>query len=136
MFLSRKTVPLMVAQGGGSIVNTASVAGVGGGAAGAAYTVAKHGLVGLTRQTAFRYALEGVRCNAIAAGAVETNIMQSVDPNKMDAAGSARCQTYYAAIPGNLKPEEIANLALFLASDEARHINGAIIPADAGWTSS
>lgn len=136
MFLSRKVVPLMVAQGGGSIVNTASVAGVGGGAAGAAYTVSKHGLVGLTRQTAFRYALEGVRCNAIAAGAVETNIMQSVDPSKMDEAGSARCQAYYAAIPGQLKPEEIANLALFLASDEAGHINGAIIPADAGWTAS
>lgn len=136
MYLSRKVVPLMAAQGGGSIVNTASVAGVGGGAAGAAYTVSKHGLVGLTRQTAFRYALEGVRCNAIAAGAVETNIMQSVDPSKMDEAGSARCQAYYAAIPGQLKPEEIANLALFLASDEAGHINGAIIPADAGWTAS
>ncbi len=136
MYLSRKVVPLMVAQGGGSIINTASVAGVGGGAAGAAYTVSKHGLVGLTRQTAFRYALEGVRCNAIAAGAVETNIMQSVDPSKMDEAGSARCQAYYAAIPGQLKPEEIANLALFLASDEAGHINGAIIPADAGWTAS
>ncbi len=134
MYLSRKAVPIMVAQGGGAIINTASVAGVGGGAAGAAYTVSKHALVGLTRQTAFRYALEGVRCNAIAAGAVETNIMQSVDPTKMDAAGSGRCQAYYGVIPAQLKPEEIANLALFLASDESMHINGAIIPADAGWT--
>ena len=82
MYLSRKAVPLMVAQGGGSIVNTASLAGIGGGAAGAAYTISKHALVGLTRQTAYRYALEGVRCNAIAAGAVETNIMQSVDPDQ------------------------------------------------------
>ena len=134
MYLSRKVVPLMVAQGGGSIVNTASVAGIGGGAAGAAYTASKHGLVGLTRQTAYRYALEGVRCNAIAAGAVETNIMQSVDPSKMDAAGSARCQAYYGVIPAQLKPEEIANLALFLASDESVHINGSIIPADGGWS--
>lgn len=135
MYLTRKALPVMLGGGGGSIINTASVAGVGGGAAGLAYTVSKHGLVGLTKQTAFRYAQEGIRCNAIAAGAVETNIMQSVDPTKMDPAGSARCQTYYAAIPGQLKPEEIANLALFLASDESTKINGAIIPADAGWLS-
>lgn len=134
MFLTRKAIPAMKAAGGGSIINTASVAGVGGGAAGLAYTVSKHGLVGMTKQTAFRYAQEGIRCNAIAAGAVETNIMQSVDPTKMDQAGSARCQTYYAAIPGQLKATDIANLALFLASDDSKMINGAIIPADAGWT--
>lgn len=134
MYLSRKAIPIMVAQGGGSIVNTASLAGIGGGAAGAAYTTSKHALVGLTRQTAYRYALEGIRCNALACGAVETNIMQSVDPTKMDPAGSARCQAWYGVIPAQLKPEEIANLALFLASDESVHINGAIIPADGGWS--
>jgi len=135
MYLTRKAIPAMMADGGGSIVNTVSVAGVGGGAAGLAYTVSKHGLVGMTKQTAFRYAQEGIRCNAIAAGAVETNIMQSVDPTKMDPAGSARCQTYYAAIPGQLQPDDIAQLALFLASDASTKINGAIIPADAGWLS-
>ncbi len=114
----------MLADRGGSIINTASVAGVGGGAAGLAYTVSKYGIVGLTKQTAFRYAQEGIRCNAIAAGAVETNIVASIDPNKMDPAGSARCNTYYAAIPGQLKATDIANLALFLASDEAKMING------------
>lgn len=135
MYITRKAMPVLLADGGGSIINTASVAGVGGGAAGLAYTVSKHGIVGLTKQTAFRYAQEGVRCNAIAAGAVETNIMASVDPNKMDPAGSARCNTYYAAIPGQLKATDIAHLALFLASDESKMINGAIIPADAGWLS-
>ncbi len=134
MYLSRKAVPLMIGQGGGSIVNTASVAALGGGAAGAAYTVSKHGLVGLTKNTAFVYTQEGVRCNAIAAGAVETNIMQSVDATKMDPKGSARFNTFYAAIPGQLKPSDIAQLALFLASDESKMINGAIIPADAGWS--
>jgi NAD(P)-dependent dehydrogenase (short-subunit alcohol dehydrogenase family) len=134
MYLSRKAVPIMAGQGSGSIVNTASVAGLGGGAAGAAYTVSKHGLIGLTRNTAFVYGPEGVRCNAIAAGAVETNIMQSVDAEKMDPKGSARFNTWYAAIPGQLQALDIANLALFLASDEAKMINGAIIPADAGWT--
>ena len=107
---------------------------MGGGAAGCAYTVSKHGVIGLTRNTAFRYTQEGIRCNAIVAGAVETNIMQSVDPTKMDPAASARCQTWYAAIPGQLKATDIANLALFLASDESKLINGAAIPADAGWT--
>jgi NAD(P)-dependent dehydrogenase (short-subunit alcohol dehydrogenase family) len=135
MYLTRKAIPAMKASGGGAIVNTASVAGVGGGAAGLAYTVSKHGIVGMTKQTAFRYAQEGIRCNAIAAGAVETNIMQSVDASQMDPAGSARCQTYYAAIPGQLKPADIASLALFLASDESKMITGAIVPADAGWLS-
>ena len=134
MFLSRRAVPIMLSQGGGSIVNTTSLAGLGGGAAGAAYTVSKHGLIGLTRNTAFVYGPEGVRCNAIAAGAVETNIMASIDPTKMDPKGSARYGTWYAAIPGQLKAEDIAQLALFLASDESKMINGAIIPADAGWS--
>ena len=134
MFLSRKAVPIMVAQGGGSIVNTASLAGLGGGAAGVAYTTSKHALIGLTRNTAFVYTQDGVRCNAIAAGAVETNIMQSVDPTKMDPKASARFQTWYAAIPGQLKAMDVAQLALFLASDESKMINGAIIPADAGWS--
>ncbi|MBE0477008.1 MAG: SDR family oxidoreductase [Coriobacteriia bacterium] len=134
MYLSRKAVPVMVGHGGGSIINTASVAGLGGGAAGAAYTVSKHGVIGLTRNTAFVYGPDNVRCNAIAAGAVETNIMQSVDASKMCPKGSARYNTWYAAIPATLKAVDIAHLALYLASDESRYINGAIIPADAGWT--
>lgn len=134
MYLSRLAVPIMVGQGGGSIVNTSSLAGLGGGAAGAAYTVSKHALIGLTRSTAFVYTHDGVRCNAIAAGAVETNIMQSVNQAKMDPKGSARFQTWYAAIPAQLKATDIANLALFLASDESKMINGAIIPADGGWS--
>lgn len=135
MYLTRKAIPVMKRDGGGSIINTASVAGIGGGAAGLAYTVSKHGVVGLTKQTAFRYVHEGIRCNAIAAGAVTTNIQDSVDVTKMDPEGSARCQTYYGVIPGQLDATDIANLALFLASDESQQINGAIIPADAGWVS-
>lgn len=133
-YLTRRAIPELLKQGGGSIINVASVAGVGGGAAGAAYTVSKHGVIGLTRNTAWRYAKEGIRCNAIVAGAVETNIMASVDTSKMDAKGSARSQAYYAAIPATLKPMDIANLALFLASDESRMINGASIAADGGWS--
>src|SRR5512143_950802 len=133
MYLTRKTVPIMIKQGGGSIVMIASAAGLGGGTAGAAYTVSKHALIGLTKQTAWRYFADGVRCNAIAAGGVETNIVQSVDRTKMDPMGSARLMPFIKAMPGLLKANDIANLALFLASDESRMINGAIIPADAGW---
>lgn len=135
MYLTRRAIPEMRGSGGGSIINIASVAGVGGGAAGLAYTVSKHGLIGMTKQTAWRYAQEGIRCNAIVAGAVATNIMQSVDPTKMDPAGTARCQAYYAAIPGQLQPGDIASLALFLAGDESTRINGALVAADAGWLS-
>jgi NAD(P)-dependent dehydrogenase (short-subunit alcohol dehydrogenase family) len=134
MFLSRKAVPLMIERGGGSIVNTASAAGVGGGAAGTAYTASKHALVGLTRSTAYTYALQGIRCNAMACGAVETNIMQSVDSTKLDMEGAARYQAYQQLAPAYLKPGEVASLALFLASDESKHLNGAIIPIDGGWT--
>lgn len=134
MYLSRLVVPRLVAQGGGSIVNVASVAGVGGGAAGAAYTTSKHALIGLTRNTAFTYAPDKVRCNAIVAGAIATNIMQSVDPTKMDPKATSRYQTWYAAIPATLDPVDIAELTLFLVSDASRHINGACIAADGGWT--
>jgi NAD(P)-dependent dehydrogenase (short-subunit alcohol dehydrogenase family) len=65
---------------------------------------------------------------------VETNIQQSMDMATVDQAGAARYGAYQALIPAYLKPIEIAQLALFLASDEAKHVNGAIIPIDGGWT--
>lgn len=134
MYLCRRSIPIMLKQGGGSIINIASVAGMGGGAAGVAYTVSKHALVGLTRNTAWMYGLKGIRCNALACGGVETNIMSSVDPTKMDPEGSKRAGLYASIMPSMLKPIDIANLALFLAADESRSINGTIISADAGWS--
>jgi len=134
VYLSRKAIPLMIARGGGSVIMTASAAGSGGGAAGAAYTISKHALIGLTRSTAYSYALQGIRCNAMACGGVETNIQQSIDPATVDQAGAARYGAYQALIPAFLKPIEIAQLALFLASDDSKHVNGAIIPIDGGWT--
>jgi NAD(P)-dependent dehydrogenase (short-subunit alcohol dehydrogenase family) len=134
MYAMRRAVPLMLAQGGGAIVNIASVAGVGGGSAGAAYTTSKHALIGLTKSTAFQYAKQGLRCNAIVSGGVTTNIMQSVDPAKLDQAALGRIGAWHAANPGMLEPIDIANAVLFLASPEARYINGALLPADMGWT--
>ena len=133
MYLMRRAIPHMVNNGGSAIVNIASVAGMGGGAAGVAYTASKHALIGMTQSTAWRYVHEGVRCNAIVAGAVETNIQASIDPTRMDPKGTERCQVYYGLIPAQLKAIDIAHLVLFLSSDEARYINGAIVPADGGW---
>ena len=134
MFTMRRAIPRMVEQGGGAIVNVASTAGIAGGAAGAAYTASKHALVGLTRNTAWMYAQRGVRCNAICPGGTKTHIAESMPMDRVDPAGAARAGAYAALIPAMLDPEDIAGLALFLASDESRRINGAVIPADAGWT--
>ena len=134
LFTMRKAIPYMLKQGAGSIVNIASTAGIEGGAAGAAYTISKHGLVGLTRNTAWMYAKQGVRCNAICPGGTRTNIGETMPQDRLDLAGAARAGLYATLIPATLEPEDIAALALFLVSDESRNINGAIIPADAGWT--
>jgi NAD(P)-dependent dehydrogenase (short-subunit alcohol dehydrogenase family) len=134
MFTMRRAVQQMQRQGSGSIINIASVGGLHGGAAGAAYTVSKHALIGLTRNTAWMYARQGLRCNAICPGATATNIAETMPSDRLDPAGAARAAEYAALIPAVLDPSDIAALALFLASDESRHINGAIIPADAGWT--
>jgi NAD(P)-dependent dehydrogenase (short-subunit alcohol dehydrogenase family) len=134
LYTMRRAVPQMVKQGGGSIVNIASTAGIEGGAAGAAYTASKHGLVGLTRNTAWMYAKQGIRCNAICPGGTQTNIAETMPQERLDVAGATRAGAYASLIPAVLQPEDIAALALFLASDESRYINGAIIPADAGWT--
>jgi NAD(P)-dependent dehydrogenase (short-subunit alcohol dehydrogenase family) len=133
MFTSRKAVQYMLEHGGGSIINISSTAGIHGGAAGAAYTASKHAIVGLTRNTAWMYAQKGIRCNAICPGATKTNIGETMPADRMDPAGSARAQAFAALAPAYLEPEDIAGLAVFLASDDAHRINGTIVPADAGW---
>lgn len=133
MYTMRRAVPAMVAAGGGAIVNIASTAAVSGGAAGAAYTTSKHALLGLTKNTAWMYATKGVRCNAICPGATVTNIAETMPQDKLDPDGGARAGAFAGLIPLYLSADDIANLALFLASDEAVHINGAVITADGGW---
>lgn len=133
MFASRRAVQEMLKQGSGSIINIASTAALHGGAAGAAYTSSKHALLGLTRSTAWMYAKRGIRCNAICPGGTATNIAESMPQDKLDMTGAARAGEFAHLIPGFLQPSDIASLALFLASDESKMINGAVITADAGW---
>lgn len=134
MYTMRRAVQQMLVQElGGSIVNVGSTASVSGGAAGAAYTASKHGLLGLTRNTAWMYAKRGIRCNLIAPGGTKTNIAESMPQDRLELTGAQRAGAFAQMIPNFLEPLDIANLALFLASDESRLINGAIITADGGW---
>jgi NAD(P)-dependent dehydrogenase (short-subunit alcohol dehydrogenase family) len=130
----RRAIPLMLQQGGGSIVNTASEAGLRGGAAGTPYTVSKHGVVGLTKSIAFHYGDQGIRCNAVCPGSVETAIgLGGGTPHE---AGLAKVMALLPHTPAArvAKPEQLASVIAFLASGEASNVNGAILPADYGWS--
>lgn len=133
MQLTRKVLEGMVAQGRGSIINIASVCGLQGGRAGAAYTASKHGLIGLTKNTAFMYADKGIRCNAICPGYVATELY-AAGLSAPSALGMERALAGRSLSPRAAQPEEIAGIALFLASDESGSINGAAMVADSGWT--
>lgn len=130
-YAMRAVMPIMLKQGKGVILNIASVGGLFGSRAGAAYTASKHALIGLTKNTGFMYAQKGIRCNAIAPGGVNTHIADSLIP---DALGYERCISGASLMPRMGEPEEIAQIAAHLCSDEASFINGAIITADGGWT--
>ncbi|WNS45363.1 SDR family oxidoreductase [Paenibacillus sp. MMS20-IR301] len=132
MRATRKVLPIFLAKKQGVILNVASVGGLYGARAGAAYTASKHAVTGFTRNTGFMYAQAGIRCNAIAPGGVETNIGSTM--THINEFGMGRTQPGMALNPRMGKPGEIAQLALFLASDEASFINGAIVTADGGWT--
>jgi NAD(P)-dependent dehydrogenase (short-subunit alcohol dehydrogenase family) len=126
----RKVLPLMIANGGGAIVNTCSAAALSGGRAGAAYTVSKHGLLGLTRSIAWFYGDQGIRCNAVAPGAIQTKMHMRETPNQ---AGFEKYTKYFQTIPPHGKAMEVAEVACFLASDAARYVNGEIVSVDGGW---
>lgn len=128
----RKVIPIFLEKGEGVIVNTASTGGYSGAHAGAAYTASKHAVIGITKNTGFMYAQKGIRCNAIAPGATITNISSTI--NNVDEFGASRTKVTQGVIPRIGQPEEIAQVALFLASDESSFVNGAVISADGGWT--
>ena len=127
---ARVAIPHMLASGGGSIINTSSAAGMCGGRGGAAYTTSKHGVVGLTRSVAWFYGPKGIRCNALAPGAIAT-AMQRMVPHPE---GFERMQSYFSTVPPHGKSADVADAALFLASDESRYVNGTVLRVDGGWT--
>ncbi|CAM4441085.1 NAD(P)-dependent dehydrogenase (short-subunit alcohol dehydrogenase family) [Paenibacillus endophyticus] len=131
MRTTRKVLPIFTERKSGVIVNIASAGGLQGSRAGAAYTAAKHAIVGFTKNVGFQYAPLGIRCNAIAPGGVKTNIGSSMQaPNSF---GMERAMIGMGINPRVGEPEEIAKVALFLASDDASFVNGTVVAADAGW---
>jgi 3-oxoacyl-[acyl-carrier protein] reductase len=129
--VTKAALPTMLEGGGGAIVNMASIAGFVARGGGVAYTSAKHGVIGLTKQMAADYGLQGIRVNAICPGAVETAMTKKILED-----GEAAVIESINAVPAgrHAQPEEIANLALFLANDESSFVHGAAYVIDGGWT--
>lgn len=133
MYCMRAATRKMAESGTGSIVNVASAAGVMG-CGGAAYVASKAAIVGITRHTALRFAGTGIRCNAICPGTIVTPMVAGMNTSNMDMDMFGQMAKH-----GDLKvqpcmPEDVANILLFLASDESRAITGQAIVTDFGST--
>ena len=124
-------IPAMLEDGGGAIVNTASVAGILGFPNLSPYVASKHGVIGLTKSAAVEFSSDGVRVNAVCPGVIETPMVaraQEEDPETMEATA--------AATPiGRLgQPEEIASAAAWLCSDDASFVTGESLVVDGGFS--
>ena len=127
-------LPQMMKQRSGSIINTASIAGIVGIKGGTPYAAAKAGVIAMTRVAALEYGRYNIRVNAICPGAIETPMAQrirgeGVEPNP-------RAIKRISVLERMAQPEEIARVALFLASDDASFATGAPFIIDGGWTAS
>ncbi|MEO8605209.1 MAG: SDR family NAD(P)-dependent oxidoreductase [bacterium] len=131
MLCARAALPSIIERGGGAIINIASTSGVAGNWNQGAYVSAKHGLIGLTRSLALDYAAQGVRANAICPGFIETSRSLGFSAHNRGPDWQAK---KLADIPlGRFgRPDDVAALAAFLASDDAAYISGAVIPVDGG----
>ena len=127
----RYVAEAMLKNGGGSIVNTASSAGVTGQASVVTYSATKHGIVGMTKSLVAEYAKDGLRVNAIAPGPTETPMVKTFFEDNPDMKASAE-----AGIPQKRlgTPEEVAELVAFLLTSKAQYINGDTIRIDGGFT--
>jgi NAD(P)-dependent dehydrogenase (short-subunit alcohol dehydrogenase family) len=130
--LSRRAVLKMKRQGGGSIVNTASTAAMGGGRAGPAYTASKAGVVALTQNIAVTCAEFGIRCNAILPGGTDTGMAHTNgDPGTELSERGLALLARLTGKPAAADPRQIARVAVFLAGDDADRVSGAALPVDA-----
>lgn len=129
----RRAVQVFLEQGqGGNIINVASVGALRT-CAGAVYCASKAAVVSMTKNTAFMYMPDGIRCNAIAPGGITTEISGSMGmPNKN---GYGRVQKVLACAPAPGEADQIAKAALFLASDDSSYVSGDVLVVDGGWIS-
>lgn len=121
----------MLENGGGSIINTASVAGIAGASRLAAYVASKHGVVGLTKSAAMEYGNKGIRVNAICPGPIRTRMLESL----MDSHPDMEKALYgHTAMKRLGEAQEIANAAVWLLSDQSSYVTGIAMPVDGGMT--
>jgi meso-butanediol dehydrogenase / (S,S)-butanediol dehydrogenase / diacetyl reductase len=126
----KHAIPIMAENGGGAIVNNASINALAGLSGADAYTAAKGGVVSLTRVLAVDWGPRNIRINCICPGVVDTPMVAPVLADEQ----MATFMRENTPLGRLASPEEIARVALFLASDEASYLNGAVIPVDGGWT--
>ena len=131
-WIMREAMPLLIASGGGSIVNIGSYAALRGNH-GPSYTAAKAGLEGLTKSVAFEFAKQNVRCNIIHPGGCATRLTMGGHPYHT---AMQSMSAIMQAMPVNSfgQPEDIARACVFLCSDDAKWINGAVISIDGGMS--
>ena len=129
-FLSMKhEIPAMLANGGGAIINTASVSGLVASPGQSAYIASKHGLLGLTRAAALEYAKQGIRVNAICPAATRTEMVK-----RWFSMPGVEERVIAAMPPGRIaEPEEVAKAVLFLASESASYVSGHPLVIDGGF---
>lgn len=133
MRATRQVIPVFLQNGSGNIINMASISGLtGGGRGGFTYTATKHAVIGMTKNIASHYGPQEIRCNAIAPAQVQTNLTQNMDG--IDEVGMKLSVRGVNLMPKAATTEDIANIALFLASNESSYINGTVIAADVDWS--
>ena len=132
--LSQAAARVMAKQGSGSIIHNSSVGGIVGFPTMAAYGASKGGLAQLARSMATDLAPMGIRVNAICPGVVDTQMPRRYLKDVEDKDGAIRQMEAMHLLNRLARPEEIVNVALFLASDEASYMTGAVIPVDGGLT--
>jgi len=130
----KAAVPAMLRRGGGSIVITSSVAGVRGGPRLAPYVTSKHAVIGLMKSAAKEFAGNGIRVNTVNPSPVETRMIRSIEKGLSEEDPDGIKKSMQANIPLGryAEPVDVANLMLFLASDESRFITGSIHMVDGG----
>ncbi|MCU1454117.1 MAG: short-chain dehydrogenase/reductase [Acidimicrobiales bacterium] len=129
MLMCRESVRVMIGRGGGSIINVSSGKALAGDISEAAYSAAKSAVNTLTRTVATMYGKQGVRCNTVSPGVIQTTLMKAVVPETMADLFKQNILT-----PDLGDPSDIANLIVFLASDRSKYITGQLIPVDGGFS--
>jgi NAD(P)-dependent dehydrogenase (short-subunit alcohol dehydrogenase family) len=136
-FLGLKaSIPALEARGGGSVIITSSVAGINGSPQMSAYITSKHAVIGLMKSAALECASKNIRVNTVNPSPVDTRMMRSLEEGFSKGNASAMKAAFEAGIPlGRYgEPEDVANLMLFLASDDSRFITGSVNMVDGGST--